>query len=345
MKKISLIITALVLLTLFACKKEEKVTLSSNPTPPVLNLESGATIVLKKIDADSTITYTWMLADWGVNVVVTYNLQMAQAGTEFADPVSLGVVTDTNSLTITTDYLNNKLLAMLPDPSVATSLALEFRVMSTVNQYVDASNSPVVTQSITPYIIPVIYPLLFVPGDYQGWNPADSSTSIASVKSNDMYEGYIWFDADNVQFKFTQGPSWDVNWGDDGADGTLDPNGANIVAGLAGYYKLNVNLVAKTYTQLRTQWAVIGDATSGGWDADTPMTYDPLLKVWTVTLDLSAASLKFRANGSWDLNYGDNNANGTLQENGANIAVSEAGNYTVVLNLSQPIYHYQLHKN
>ncbi len=345
MKKISFVIMALALVTLFSCKKETKVTLDSNPTPPVLNLENGATIELKKIDANKTITYTWMMANWGVDVVVTYNVQMALAGTDFADPVSLGVVTNNDSLTITTDYLNNKLLAMLPDPSTAQPLSLEFRVQSTVNQYVNPSNSPVVTQTITPYIIPVIYPLLFVPGSYQGWNPADSSTTIASVKSNDMYEGYIWFDADDVQFKFTQGPSWDVNWGDDGADGTLDPNGANIVAGPAGYYKLNVDLVAKTYTKLRTQWAVIGDATPGGWDTDTPMTYDPLLKVWSVTLDLSAANIKFRANGTWDLNYGDNNANGTLQPGGSNIAVPGAGNYTVVLNLSKPIYHYQLHKN
>ena len=140
-------------------------------------------------------------------------------------------------------------------------------------------------------------------------------------------------------------PSWDNNWGDTGADGTLNPGGDNIKAAEAGYYKLNVDLVGLTYTAVKTTWGLIGSATPGGWDTDTPMTYDVVNKVWTCTVDLTGDKVKFRANGGWDLNYGDDGANGSLEAGGADIAVPAAGNYTVTLNLSNPVYKYKLQKN
>jgi uncharacterized protein (TIGR02145 family) len=191
---------------------------------------------------------------------------------------------------------------------------------------------------------PMVYPLLQVPGSYQGWKPADSSTTIASKETYGKYEGYLWFGGDNTQFKYTLGPAWTTNWGDNNADGTLDPGGANIIAGALGYYKLNVNLDSLTHRFLRTAWAVVGSAV-WGWSNDADMTYDTGLKVWTITIDLMGGSIKFRANHSWALNYGDNGADGTLEEFGANITVPEAGNYTVTLDLSKPVYSYKLTNN
>jgi hypothetical protein len=153
----------------------------------------------------------------------------------------------------------------------------------------------------------------------------------------------MWFPA-NTEFKYAKG-SWDTNWGDDGANGTLDPGGANILAPEAGYYKLNADLVGLTHTFLKTEWGVIGNATPGGWDSDTDMTYDEANKIWTVTMDLTAAAIKFRANNSWDLNYGDDGGNGSLEAGGADILVPAAGNYTITLNLSNPVYKYKLQKN
>ena len=78
------------------------------------------------------------------------------------------------------------------------------------------------------------------------------------------------------------------------------------------------------------------------------MTYDPVTKTWTITLDLSAEEIKFRSNDSWDWAYGDNDADGTLESVGgaANITVPSAGNYTVILDLSTPReYTYTLTKN
>jgi starch-binding outer membrane protein SusE/F len=346
MKKLKIIITIIGLVGLFSCTKDEpKPTIVSPADSPILNLTPNAEIILLKANQDTLINYTWVAANYGIQVVTTYSLQIDRQGNDFADAVTIGTINSATSISVLTSALNAALLAMEADPAVPNPLAVEFRLQTFVPNYPkDTVFSAAVPQTITPYYVLVTYPLLGVPGNYQSWNPADSSTTIASLKSNGKYDGYINFTEAATEFKFTQGPSWDNNWGDDGADGTLNPNGANITAE-AGYYKLHVDLPALTYTKLKTTWGLIGDATPGGWDADTPMTYDATAKVWTVTVDLTAAKIKFRANGNWDLNYGDNGGNGSLEEGGADISVPSAGNYTVKMNLSGAIYTYQLIKN
>jgi len=197
---------------------------------------------------------------------------------------------------------------------------------------------------VSPVYVPrkSSYPVLYVPGSYQGWDPSKTTTVIASVKGDGKYEGYLYFADAGTQFKFTDGPSWDVNYGDDGANGTLDRNGANIVAATAGYYKINVDLPALTYTYTKTEWGVIGSATADGWNSDQNMTFDPATGLWTAVLDLKAGEIKFRANDGWDINMGDNGADGSLEQDGANIPIPENGSYTVTLKLGTPDYTYTI---
>jgi hypothetical protein len=187
------------------------------------------------------------------------------------------------------------------------------------------------------------FPLLNVPGNYQGWIPADSSTVVSSLNSDNKYEGYIWF-PENTEFKYARG-SWAENWGDNYGDGHLEPNGANILAPLEGYYKLNADLNSLTHTFVSTTWSVIGSATPGGPNTDIDMSYDNNTRVWTVTIDLVAGEFKFRANHSWTINYGDNDSNLTLEQNGAGIVVSTPGVYTINLYLSLSIYRYTVIQN
>jgi len=85
---------------------------------------------------------------------------------------------------------------------------------------------------------------------------------------------------------------------------------------------------------VKTDWGLIGDATVGGWDNSTPMTYDPDTGLWSVTTTLNAGQFKFRANNSWDINLGGDMNN--LAYNGDNIVVPEAGTYLITLDLSDP---------
>ncbi|HSM48177.1 MAG TPA: SusF/SusE family outer membrane protein, partial [Draconibacterium sp.] len=195
------------------------------------------------------------------------------------------------------------------------------------------------------------YPVIYVPGGYQkaagysegDWSPADAP-QLASVNSDNNYEGYIYFSKEGDEYKFTAGPNWDVNWGDNDADGTLEPNGANIKAPAAGLYKINVNLNDFLVTSVKTEWGVIGDATPNGWDSDTNMDFDPASKEWKIIIELKKGSFKFRANDGWDINLGDNGANGTLEYGGDNIAIAEAGKYEIKIKLGTPYYTYTVEK-
>ncbi|WP_319230464.1 RagB/SusD family nutrient uptake outer membrane protein [Draconibacterium orientale] len=194
------------------------------------------------------------------------------------------------------------------------------------------------------------YPVIYVPGGYQvaagysesDWSP-DVAPTLASVNSDDNYEGYVYF-AEAGEFKFTAGPNWDLNWGDDGGDGSLEPNGQNLSVDEAGYYKINVNTVDGTYSIMKTDWGIIGSATAGGWDSDQNMEFDADSKTWVAEIDLAAGEIKFRANDGWDLNYGDDGADGILEGGAANIAIAEGGSYKITMKLGTPDYTYTVEK-
>jgi hypothetical protein len=185
------------------------------------------------------------------------------------------------------------------------------------------------------------YPVIYVPGGYQGWTPA-TANQLASKNSDNTYEGYIYFPADQKEFKITLGPDWSNNLGDDGANGTLEPNGANLSVAEAGFYKFNVDLTALTYTLLKTDWGLIGSATADGWNSDQNMTYDATEGAWVIIANLVAGEVKFRANDDWGLNYGDDGANALLEAGGQNIAIPSVGTYTIKLYLDKPDYTYSI---
>lgn len=177
---------------------------------------------------------------------------------------------------------------------------------------------------------------LYVPGDYQGWAPATAPT-LASPNADGSYEGYVNIPTGNsFEFKLTTGPNWDNALGDAGS-GTLSPTGGNLKVSEAGYYRLRANTATNTWSALKTTWGMIGDFSN--WSTDAPMTYNASDGSWKGTLTAASNGFfKFRANGSWDLNYGDNGANGSLEEGGDNIAIT-AGTHTVTLYLNNAGYY------
>lgn len=326
------------------------------PNDPVLQLGAAPTItapapntayVLDENTPNAVVeVVTWTAADFGYDAAVTYRAMIDAAGNDFADAVTLGA---TNTLTFdsyTMGQLNNVLLAKgLP---FGFDNPLELRICADVGSGVEQLCSEAIPITVNPYQAEVVYPFLTVPGDYQDWNPGDENYKVFSRKSDEIYEGYIYFDLEIANYKFAQGLSWDVNWGDIEPDGILDAGGVdnNIMTdGGVGLYRLTVNLNELTHTQLKTDWGVLGDATAGGWDTDTDLIWDTDREVLTVTLDLTVGELKFRANDSDDVNFGDDFTNGTLEADGLNIPITEAGNYTIDLMLNQSDYAYTLTKN
>ncbi len=350
MKKISILILALVtMIGFYSCEKAgTKVILDPNnvTSPQLKSPVDGDSMTFSKANSDSTLVFTWSSATYGFNTAVNYFVQVDRQGNNFSNAKMVGHAKSKDSLRVAVNDLNNKILLLEDDPEIPLSLDLSFRVIAIVSSQVDTAFSQVVNVKVTPFYIPIIYPQLYVPGAYQGWNPA-AADSIGSLNSDGNYEGYIYMPVPG-EFKFTSARDWGhINYGYSAAGKLSTDGGAgNLKVADSGFYKFNVNTTELTWAGLKTVWTVIGDATPGGWSADTPMHYSPATQLWTVTLSLKAGEIKFRANGSWALNYGSDNNDGKLQEgSNTNIKVATAGSYTVVLDLSHTVYKYKLIKN
>lgn len=176
---------------------------------------------------------------------------------------------------------------------------------------------------------------LYVPGGYQGWNPGAAPT-IASPTKDGNYSGYVYFNAAS-EFKLTSQADWGgSNYGVDG-NGNLSTSGANLSVPSAGYYLINANTISGAYSLTPTTWGIVGAFSGWGGNPDTQLTYSN--GKWTGTLVLTAESeLKFRANSGWNINLGDDGADGVLEGGGANLKYG-AGTYNVVLNLSNAGYY------
>lgn len=188
----------------------------------------------------------------------------------------------------------------------------------------------------------------YVPGDYvaasypdddnyANWSP-DKSPMVVSVESApDNVEGYVYMANASNYWKIASKPNWDgPNYGVGATAGTLDPSGGDINLP-AGYYKININAAADpmTYTAVATNWGVIGGFNS--WSGQEPLTYDPFVKVWKGAIHMPAGEWKFRANDSWDYNYGADAGSLSLIPGGANISTTVEDDYAITLDLSHPL--------
>lgn len=180
-------------------------------------------------------------------------------------------------------------------------------------------------------------------GTPAGWDPA---SSFAFNKLADgVFEVYSPMTQDG-EFKFLEVKDWAGDWGDSKVTpGTLEQNDEqNCKVTDEGFYKVNCDFTTGKWTALKTSWGVIGSATPTGWDSDTDMAKSSDFG-WTVTMDLVVGEIKFRANDGWDINFGDNGSDGSLEAGGANIAIAEAGNYTITMELAPTGYTYTVTKN
>ena len=164
------------------------------------------------------------------------------------------------------------------------------------------------------------------------------------------FEGYVYMNVAAPEFKILPtNTSFDGDYGDDGTfAGTLAQTGeSNILLSAPGYYRVQADTEALSYSTTLTNWGIAGNATTNGWDGMLPMTYNPTTKKWSIVATLSTQSapdngLKFKANGAWDINLGDNGADGSAEYNGTNIGTT-AGTYLIELDMSNPrAYTYTL---
>ncbi|RAJ32141.1 uncharacterized protein DUF5019 [Pedobacter cryoconitis] len=342
----------------YACKKEAQLTvLKTVGFGSSLTASKNAVVLSRLNDTTSVVTFSWPAVVYPIKAAVTYTLQVdlpsdTLGAAAWSNATSVAVGNDVLSKSYKGNDLNTLALALGLKSGIAGNLVFRVKAYQDQNAYTKA-----VTVNVTPYIAMSVYPLLYIPGEYQGWLPA--TAPVMAALQPKLYEGYINVPAGGTyHFKFTSAPDWNhINYGS-GANGLLTTDGlaGDLIGPGPGYIQLSANLNNNTWTATKTTWSILGDASPGGWDTDTQLAYDAANQVWTVTADMvSTGSFKFRANNAWAIDFGID-AKGNLAYadspvygyNAAvnNITVPVSGNYTITLDLHNPAnYNYKLKKN
>lgn len=168
-------------------------------------------------------------------------------------------------------------------------------------------------------------------GNDSGWS---TSNPLRGPNFDGKYQGYYYLDG---EFKFK--PNAD-NWDNDYeyvSDGVLTTDGGPNIPGVTGFYQINVDIAAMTYSLQKVDViSIIGDF--NGWGGDVDMTYNTTEKCWEATATVTTGGLKFRMNHDWTISWGGANGDGSnfgnlTANNGANLNVEE-GTYLFQLYIS-----------
>lgn len=99
----------------------------------------------------------------------------------------------------------------------------------------------------------------------------------------------------------------------------------------------SANTFAATPYPTWDDWGLIGSYIPGtGWGSDVDMEYDLATETYSITIDLefttSDPGIKFRKDNDWAVNLGGSYDNLTM--NGSNLNITESGNYTITLKVT-----------
>jgi starch-binding outer membrane protein SusE/F len=325
--KIGYIFLALLAFAISSCEDEIGVTL--NPTAEITASASETEVILtKELEGTDVLTLSWPQPEFGFTASPTYMIYLSTtedfSGTTIA--INNGGKT---SKTLKSEELNKHLIGLGFEPGEAGSLKIKVIGRLTNDEEFDLESN-VVSVTATAYtaFLDLSTTWGVVGSGYNNWGAFPDAPFFTTKVTNELVAYVTLLDG---EIKFRENNAWDNNVGDDGGDGTLEANGANIPV-TAGVYKIVMNPVAKTYSMSKYSWGIVGSAYND-WGAtpDFNFTYDDATDQWRAIVKLKDGEFKIRKNNDWGLNYGDDGANGTLENGGANIAIT-AGKYLVTFN-------------
>lgn len=290
--------------------------------------------------ADTALTVTWEDPEVDANstVVTTYDVVMAEAGTSFASPISLGT-SNSNSFEITHDDLNDIVISAGGQPDVAASFDVRIKAIASSASGDLIRTSEMITISLTAFKVP-IPDNLFMVGGHNGWNNADPTQQFFN-DGNGVFSKVQKFNA-NDEFKMLPNTGkWDGDYGEDpnNPGKILQDGEQNIKVTTAGTYIVFVdfNNLSFNLVSIDTLFMVGGH---NGWN-----NADPTQEFYTsgngvfTRIQTFAANDEFKllpTSGSWDNDWGVNKTKpGTLElYTEDNIKVETAGTYMVTIDFN-----------
>ncbi len=326
--KLIIYLAFLGMISLFAsCEKDgDKVVMLTDPAAPTL--QTLPDLTLTRANGTNILTFVGTPVNPGFNASANYFLEACVTGNNFVDAVTLYTGVKDTEIKISVSDLNGLLLKKLPADQTTS---VDFRIRSIL--VVDAGTgapgtgsdpmeytSAVVTANVSTYGLPRLELL------NSGMNQ-----KIESALGDGAYFGFVKLD---INQPFTlKDPDANITYGASGA--SLAVNGVGITPPSNGWYQLSANTTALTYSLDPYMIGLVGSATPNGWDSpDQKMDYNPQNGSWNITIDLVVGEIKFRLNDGWAWNLGGTPEK--LEHNGPNIAISEAGNYTISMTITDP---------
>ena len=184
----------------------------------------------------------------------------------------------------------------------------------------------------------------------------DNRTASIPITVKDGNPGFAQSTIASVSFTVTDESAAEVLSGTAQAGGNLAETTVDFAAGALtpGAYTVSVTATDSngnsateeaefSMFQGFTTIGIIGDATPGGWGADTDMT-DVGDGVYEITIALQALSAKFRADDAWDVAWGSTDfpsGIGDVTGGSPNIPIPEAATYKVTFDTKDASYNFE----
>lgn len=371
MKKFSIFLLTIIAFVGFtSCEHDDDVVFVAQPDPEGImftNSTAESYTLTNQTSANVAERFVWNEVDFNAPTPVTYELQ----GSTVSDFSGFDVIgtTSQNNLAVTVsqlmDLAEDAGLDNDPNTEMPNSGEVYFRVRAYAGD--GASNS---LEEISEMIsLNVVLPEegeeeapakmdLFLVGDATatGWDNSATSNNYPLFRDSENENIYYYtgkLNAGNVKVIENRG-AWAPQYG--GENGTLmyrptedvaDPPAIPVDA--EGYYTFTINIDEMTYSlesydasgaTVYNMIGLVGEGTTVGWPGDDNPTPDILLTqssfdphIWYAKdVELSEAGIKFRANQTWDVNWGGGQNFPSGQATGDDIMVSAEGTYEAWFN-------------
>lgn len=347
---------------------EEQFTLNTEQSGDItLSPESASFVVTETNQENLAERFNWNQINMDLPVALTYTLQMDKTDGDYSSPYILGQSSGSD-VPITYGQINEAALALDGENGIPATYKARVAA-STNDPAVSSVFSNEISITITPFVGYPYDPLYFVgaASPLQEWNNGDGNGGInpplfinpdnknkfsfTGRFSQDFYKILPQLGAWQPQYG-TRGPSNPITLN----DGGNEPEAFSVPA--TGYYRLNIDITGVTGTstgngsyelaaypagataQTYTSIGMLGSSfPTAPFDTQNDFNMEPFRTRAGVNFDphlwvarnvtVTGGEMKFRANDSWDTNWGNNTVyTGKAPMNGPNVP-TVAGTYDI----------------
>lgn len=328
MKNSIKLVIAFISILSFSCADDVENTpaITHDPSLKLLTPNSGFNLVLDETKLNNlATTFVWEDPANPTGTTVTYTVETAVGGTDFATPISLGTTTE-HYMDITVGQLDTTAKSLGLTPLVEGQMDVRITSSSGTSNYFTLKVTPFEPYKPNWGIIGDATPSGWGASTAMTFNPLNGTYSISLA----LTDGY---------FKFRLDDSWTTNYGDNGNNLSLESGGDNIPVAAGNYtIVLDIDNHSYTITAIPAAWGIIGDATPTGWASDTLLDFNPVTLKYSIVMKLKVGYFKFRLDHAWDTNYGDDGNNLSLDSGGSNIAITTPGTYYITTDFTGLTY-------